>query len=148
MCVSPFLPRLLFTIINIQPLPNGLLPKTHKANCCMHTNLYIFFLPFNPECRPPRISAVNAGLYNDDSLRYLMDTRTRRLLTSMVDMRGEHMTYELQVCTYMQLFMHWISMRWLPLFLGYHLSDYNQSKTLALGRDHKGQVMFSLLMLF
>ena len=67
MCVSPFSPRSLFTIVNIQPLPNGLLPKTHKANCRVHTNLYVFFSPFDPERRPPRILAVNAGLYNDDN---------------------------------------------------------------------------------
>lgn len=73
-----------------------------------------------------------------------MDTRTGRFLTPTVEVRGEvkgvedveSVTYELRVR------LRSYSSIECPLTssLGYCLSDYDKSKTLALGGDRKGRV--------
>jgi len=73
-----------------------------------------------------------------------MDTRTGKFLTPTVEVRGEvegiedaeSVTYELRVriCSYSSIGLS------LTSSLGYRLSDYDKSKTLALGGDRKGRV--------
>ena len=102
----------------------------------MQTILYVFS-PLDPERGPPPVNA------SEDNLRYWMDTRTERLLTSTVEVReevegvddAESVTYELRS------------------FLRYRLSDCDKSKTLTLGRAREGRVsliasLFSLLISF
>ncbi|KAI9568994.1 PAB-dependent poly-A-specific ribonuclease subunit PAN2 [Boletus coccyginus] len=115
-----------------KPLPNELPPQaafadilrtslirqmTHKATCqtCKH------FATFStrrsiPSADLPPILAINASVYNDDNLRYWMDTRTGRFLTPTVEVRGEvkgvedveSVTYELRaiVCQIMTKVKH------------------------------------------
>ena len=111
-----------FTFVIIQPLPNELPPQatfpdilraslirqmTHKATCqtCKQFSTFSSRRSISSVDLPP-ILAVNASVYNEENLRYWMDTRSGRFLAPIVEMRGEvegvddaeSVTYELRVC--------------------------------------------------
>ncbi|KAH0830330.1 ubiquitin carboxyl-terminal hydrolase-domain-containing protein [Lanmaoa asiatica] len=113
-------------------LPNELLPQaafadilraslirqmTHKATCQTCKQFSAFSSRRSiPSADLPPILAVNASVYNDDNLRYWMDTRSGRFLTPTVEVRGEveglddteSVTYELRaiVCQIMTKAKH------------------------------------------
>lgn len=127
----------LFIFTNIQAPPNELPPQvafanilraslirqmTHKATCQTCKQFSIFSSRRSiPSADLPPILAVNASVYNEDNLRYWMDTRTGRFLTPTVEVRGEvegfddteSVTYELRVriCTYFVLIFYERSFR-------------------------------------
>ena len=79
---------------------------THKATCQTCKQFSTFSSRRSiPSADLPPILAVNASVYNEDNLRYWIDTRTERFLTSTVEVRGEvegvddaqSVTYELRV---------------------------------------------------
>jgi PAB-dependent poly(A)-specific ribonuclease subunit 2 len=88
-----------------KPLPNELPPQatftdilraslirqmTHKATCQACKQFSTFSSRRSiPSADLPLILAVNASVYNEDNLRYWIDTRTERFLTSTVEVRGE-----------------------------------------------------------
>ncbi|KAG6379196.1 ubiquitin carboxyl-terminal hydrolase-domain-containing protein [Boletus reticuloceps] len=104
-----------------KPLPNELPPQaafadilraslirqmTHKATCQTCKQFSTFSSRRSiPSADLPPILAVNASVYNDDNLKYWMDTRTGRFLSPTVEVRGEvegvddaeSVTYELRV---------------------------------------------------
>lgn len=118
-----FSPGLLFININIQPLPNELPQQatfsdilrvslirqmTHKATCQTCKQFSTFSSRRSiPSADLPPILAVNASVYNDENLRYWLDTRTGRFLAPTVEVRGEvegvddaeSVIYELRVRT-------------------------------------------------
>jgi PAB-dependent poly(A)-specific ribonuclease subunit 2 len=80
---------------------------THKATCQTCKQFSTFSSRRSiPSADLPLILAVNASVYNEDNLRYWIDTRTERFLTSTVEVRGEvegvddaeSVIYELRVC--------------------------------------------------
>lgn len=82
---------------------------THKATCQTCKQFSTFSSRRSiPSADLPPILAVNASVYNDDNLKYWMDTRTGRFLSPTVEVRGEiegiddaeSVTYELRVCVY------------------------------------------------
>ena len=72
-----------------------------------------------------------------------MDTRTARFSASRVEERGEveiddrksvTCEFRVRICSRSRVGCL------IPSFLGYPLSNYDKSKTLALGRDREGRV--------
>ncbi|KAG8217260.1 PAB-dependent poly(A)-specific ribonuclease subunit PAN2 [Butyriboletus roseoflavus] len=90
---------------------------THKATCQTCKQFSTFSSRRSiPSADLPPILAVNASVYNDDNLRYWLDTRTGRFVTPTVEVRGEvegvddpeSVTYELRaiVCQIMTKTRH------------------------------------------
>ncbi|KAN0075425.1 Ubiquitin carboxyl-terminal hydrolase domain containing protein [Tylopilus felleus] len=90
---------------------------THKATCQTCKQFSTFSSRRSiPSADLPPILAVNASVYNDDNLKYWMDTRTGRFLSPTVEVRGEiegiddaeSVTYELRaiVCQIMTKAKH------------------------------------------
>ncbi|KAF9234026.1 ubiquitin carboxyl-terminal hydrolase-domain-containing protein [Melanogaster broomeanus] len=63
---------------------------THKATCQTCKEFSVFSSRRSiPTSDLPPILAVNANVYNEDNLRYWLDSRSRRFLSPMVEVRGE-----------------------------------------------------------
>ncbi|KAF9228724.1 hypothetical protein BS17DRAFT_724469 [Gyrodon lividus] len=63
---------------------------THKATCQTCKQFSTFSSRRSiPTCDLPPILAVNANVYNEDNLKYWLDTRSGRFLSPRVEVRGE-----------------------------------------------------------